>query len=146
MPLPIRQFQERNEQRDLAATRYCGLLGACSSAGERPLHTREVTGSIPVTPTTRGGQGVVIARRVRTAAFSAVRSTLVGVVQIASTVKMVSIALGLLIVTDQKSGTASLAPHSEKMTVAGGSVTGGEKLPPPVTTMPAGQDAICVAC
>jgi hypothetical protein len=25
--------------------------GACSSAGERPLHTREVTGSIPVTPT-----------------------------------------------------------------------------------------------
>ena len=24
--------------------------GACSSAGERPLHTREVTGSIPVTP------------------------------------------------------------------------------------------------
>jgi hypothetical protein len=23
---------------------------ACSSAGERPLHTREVTGSIPVTP------------------------------------------------------------------------------------------------
>ena len=25
-------------------------LGACSSAGERPLHTREVTGSIPVTP------------------------------------------------------------------------------------------------
>jgi hypothetical protein len=27
--------------------------GACSSAGERPLHTREVTGSIPVTPIVR---------------------------------------------------------------------------------------------
>jgi hypothetical protein len=27
-----------------------GVNWACSSAGERPLHTREVTGSIPVTP------------------------------------------------------------------------------------------------
>jgi hypothetical protein len=39
-----------NGARVLAVTRYCGLPRACSSAGERPLHTREVTGSIPVTP------------------------------------------------------------------------------------------------
>jgi hypothetical protein len=86
-----------------------------------------------------------IAWRALTAASKVDRVTLVGVVQIALTEKIVSIALWLLIVTDQKSGAEADAPQIELVTLMAGSI-GGVKLPPPVTTIPAGQKATWVAC
>jgi hypothetical protein len=64
--------------------------------------------------------------------------TALAVVQIASTVKIVSTALCLLMVTYQKSGTDPLATGPELRTVTAGS-TGGVKLPPPITTIPPGS-------
>jgi hypothetical protein len=80
----------------------------------------------------------------RAAAFTSGRLTLLGVVQIALTTKIVSIELWLLMVTDQKSGTVPDSPQMELVTLTAGSI-GGVKLPPPVTTIPAGQTAIWVA-
>jgi hypothetical protein len=71
-----------------------------------------------------------IAWRARTAAFKAGRLTLLGVMQIASTKKIESSTLWLLMVTDQKSGTDPDAPQSELVTLTAGSI-GGVKLPPP---------------
>jgi hypothetical protein len=43
-------YARRTEVRPLRLRASVNRARACSSAGERPLHTREVTGSIPVTP------------------------------------------------------------------------------------------------
>jgi len=69
---------------------------------------------------------------------------LVGCVQIASTMNVVAFALALFIVTDHSSGTSPVdVSQSELPTLTVVSVD-AVKLPPPVTTVPAGQTATCV--
>ena len=86
------------------------------------------------------GRYLSAAFRARTAAFKAPMLILVGAVQIASTTKVVAFALGLFMLTNQTSGTVEVASQSELLTLTVGSVD-GVKLPPPVTTIPAGQTA-----